>query len=249
MPTIKSLCLAGAVLLSTSLPSTALEVRDDYGGLVNHYFHRFRALERSGEPVEILGPCASSCTFYIVLRNVCIDKRAALGFHAVRNSESGKIVREVTDWMLEFYPPWVREWLAKNGGLTVQKLWMSASYAQKFLPACESKEWKQSLAWRLAARPIGAQIEAAGVPIPRMKPVMGAVQETEVIEPSNPVSGPDLTRTSDEELREIAFDLEQECRGGSFKYASSQSLICDLRNAAFAELDRRGFCYEQISAE
>jgi hypothetical protein len=55
----------------------------------------------------------------------------------------------------------------------------------------------------------------------------------------------DFTGIKDERLREIAFDLDQKCRGASFQYESSKEFICTLREEAWEEMDQRGYCYYQ----
>ncbi len=62
-----------------------VRVTRDLGGEVSSYIHKFESIRDSGERLVIDGPCLSACTLFtaIIPRDqVCVTRRAVLGFHA-----------------------------------------------------------------------------------------------------------------------------------------------------------------------
>jgi hypothetical protein len=83
--------LAGAlasVFVTAFLSGTAsadMRIVNDPGGEVSSYVLKFNKVRATGQRVVIDGPCLSACTLLtgIVPRHqVCVTKRAVLGFHA-----------------------------------------------------------------------------------------------------------------------------------------------------------------------
>ncbi len=58
-----------------------LVVSNDRGGLVRQRDTEIRALQQSGQPVQLRGRCLSACTMYLSLPNVCVAPQATFGFH------------------------------------------------------------------------------------------------------------------------------------------------------------------------
>lgn len=56
-------------------------VHADPGGPLEQRHSEVRALQASGDRVELRGICNSACTMYLGLDNVCIDRGASFGFH------------------------------------------------------------------------------------------------------------------------------------------------------------------------
>jgi hypothetical protein len=69
------------VLAKTCTPAKALDVQNDNGGNVAEYVDKVAQLRATGERVEVLGQCLSSCTLYMALDNICTDRGAVWGFH------------------------------------------------------------------------------------------------------------------------------------------------------------------------
>lgn len=98
----------------------------DYGGLVDEYKARFAMLRDRGERVVIDGICNSACTLLlgIIPRNrVCVTPRASLGFHTAyidKRWTGGLHVMSNagTADLVSYYPPEVKDWINRNGGLT-----------------------------------------------------------------------------------------------------------------------------------
>ena len=105
--------------------SAEVRITNDPGGEVASYVQKFQQIRASGERVVIDGPCLSACTLLtgIIPRDqVCVTSRAELGFHAASyyDDASRSLVptREGSRVVMRLYPPAVRAWIARRGGLT-----------------------------------------------------------------------------------------------------------------------------------
>jgi len=119
--------LAGALASALAFNVASAEVRivGDPGGEVSSYVRKFMEVRDSGDRVVIDGPCLSACTLLtgIVPRDrVCITRRAMLGFHAASYyddaSQSLVPTREGSRVVMRVYPPQIRGWIERHGGLT-----------------------------------------------------------------------------------------------------------------------------------
>jgi hypothetical protein len=123
---MKIAVLAGAVAaaLTVSTVHAAVRIKADTGGQIGPYLENLVALRGSGERVIIDGPCLSACTLVlstIPRSRICVTPRAVLGFHApVVVDENGRKFRsrDVTRAIDASYPPAVRAWIKRHGGLT-----------------------------------------------------------------------------------------------------------------------------------
>jgi hypothetical protein len=109
----------------------ALRITDDRGGNIGAYWSHFSAVRDSNEQVIIDGRCSSACTLVLGLvpsRRICVTKNAVFGFHAAwRPGFLGLPVANApgTRTLLSSYPPAIRQWIARNGGLTDKMLYLS----------------------------------------------------------------------------------------------------------------------------
>ena len=101
------------------------------GGMVEDYLRTFAQIRQSGERVIIDGPCLSACTLVlstISKSRICVTRRAILGFHAAQwvDLRSGRVSRapEATRIVTQSYPPGVRAWIKKRGGLTGKPIYL-----------------------------------------------------------------------------------------------------------------------------
>lgn len=116
----------GVALTLLALTPALADVRivASTGGVVGSYLNFFSQVRRSGERVIIDGPCLSACTLVLstVPRNrICVTSRAVLGFHAPEIvDEKGRSYRsrEATRLVTASYPPAIRAWIKRNGGLS-----------------------------------------------------------------------------------------------------------------------------------
>ena len=124
--------LALIVQVTMSVPATAtVRIADDRGGNIGEYWSRFTALRDAKEQVIIDGICSSACTMVlgIVPRDrICVTDNATLGFHAAYRPGflGSRVVNEpATRTLMSIYPDPVRQWLAHNGGLGPETIYLS----------------------------------------------------------------------------------------------------------------------------
>jgi hypothetical protein len=137
-----TLALVLAVL--AVLPARAdLVIRSSPGGWVTDYLATFARVRQSGEKVIIDGPCLSACTLVLSTvpsNRICVTKRAVLGFHAPRiiDRRSGKTARapEATRIVIDSYPPGLRAWIKKRGGLSQKLIYLRGRELQAMYRRC-----------------------------------------------------------------------------------------------------------------
>ncbi len=111
------------VLLGLTPASATVRISEDRGGRIVTYLYKFAQIRASGERVVIDGTCASACTMILgaVPRDhICVTPRASLGFHAAwEYGARGEQVASPggTKFLLETYPPAIRRWISRHGGL------------------------------------------------------------------------------------------------------------------------------------
>lgn len=115
------------VALLVAAPAHAdLRITRDHGGYVEQYKEKYERVRKRGERVIIDGICNSACTlvFGIVPMNkVCVTPRASLGFHQAYYDKAFTFGMKVTSYegtadLMSYYPPTVKDWISRNGGLT-----------------------------------------------------------------------------------------------------------------------------------
>ena len=125
--------LVAALIFVLVMPIARAEVRilSSPGGLVGDYLQLFARVRQSGERVVIDGPCLSACTLVlstIPKNRICVTRRAVLGFHAPRRvgRRSGRMSgsSEATRIVTQSYPPGVRAWIKKQGGLSRKLIYL-----------------------------------------------------------------------------------------------------------------------------
>jgi hypothetical protein len=122
---VRRFIFAIALTLIAAVPAPAdVRIMASLGGPVGGYLTFFSKVRQSGERVIIDGPCLSACTLVlstIPRSRICVTPRAVLGFHApVVVDENGRKFRsrDVTRAVDASYPPAVRAWIKRHGGLT-----------------------------------------------------------------------------------------------------------------------------------
>jgi len=116
------------LVLTTTAASADYRITRDHGGLVDEYKAKYARLRDSGERIIIDGICNSACTLVlgiVPLNRVCVTPRASLGFHQAyydkRWTAGVKVASaEGTADLVSYYPSTVKEWIQRNGGLTLQ---------------------------------------------------------------------------------------------------------------------------------
>jgi hypothetical protein len=127
MRTLFSSLLLPLMLLAT--PARAdLHITRDHGGYVEEYKAKYQRIRDRRERVIIDGICNSACTlvFGIVpLNKICVTPRASLGFHQAYYDKAFTFGIKVTSLegtseLMSYYPQPVKDWIARNGGLTTE---------------------------------------------------------------------------------------------------------------------------------
>jgi hypothetical protein len=119
----------GALALKPPRPKTVLY--DEPGGGVQWYIERWRAVDASGNDVEIRGSCASACTLVMAVvpaDRICFGDAASLRFHM--SSRFDVPTAETAQWMLDQYPQDIRLWIMAKGGvekMTIEQMWTLAA--------------------------------------------------------------------------------------------------------------------------
>jgi len=140
-----AIAIAGLVAALSVAPASATVVLSgDAGGKMEDYTARFQQVRASGDNVIIDGTCLSACTMVLgmVPRNrLCATQNAVLGFHAAwMYDESGNRVASPsgTRGLLKNYPPAVRAWIARNGGLKPDMMYLRGGALAAIIPPCNS---------------------------------------------------------------------------------------------------------------
>jgi hypothetical protein len=120
--------IALAMIAASSAARADLRITRDHGGYVEEYKVKYHRIRERGERVIIDGICNSACTlvFGIVPMNkICVTPRASVGFHQAYYDKSFTFGMKVTSAdgtadLMSYYPQPVKDWIARQGGLTPQ---------------------------------------------------------------------------------------------------------------------------------
>ncbi len=119
--------VAGALASALVISAASAEVRiaNDPGGEISSYIRKYAQMRDAGERLVIDGPCLSACTLFTALiprDHVCVTRRAVLGFHAASYYDDVRRslvpTRSGTRLVMRIYPPQIRRWIERHGGLT-----------------------------------------------------------------------------------------------------------------------------------
>ena len=148
-----------AAVVSTALSFTSVFateiIRGDIGGKMRDYTTHFRQLRGSGEPVVIAGTCVSACTMVLGLvpsDRICATHNAVLGFHAAwmfDNSGKRVVSPSGTEDLMRTYPPPVRAWVMRHGGLTSKMIFLRGHDLAAIVRPCSSHVASDSGAKRI----------------------------------------------------------------------------------------------------
>ncbi|MGA7431501.1 MAG: hypothetical protein WBQ24_00955 [Xanthobacteraceae bacterium] len=143
---LASALLSCVVLIGSVFTSSAfadVRIVNDLGGEVSSYVEKFQEMRAAGDRVVIDGPCLSACTLLtgIIPRDkVCVTSRAALGFHAASyyDDASRSLVptKEGSRVVMRLYPPAIKAWIGRHGGLTPTLMFMRGRELAALYPTC-----------------------------------------------------------------------------------------------------------------
>jgi hypothetical protein len=129
------------VMIGMASAFAHVRIHDDRGGQIGAYLARYHALRVSGERVEIDGTCASACTMLlgIIPRDrICVTSRATFAFHAAWDPapEGHAASKAGTRILWSNYPPDVREWIVRHGGLQSRMIYLQGPELLEMFPIC-----------------------------------------------------------------------------------------------------------------
>jgi hypothetical protein len=134
LPSAAALCFALLVVASVpTVAMAAIRIADDRGGNIGVYWSRFVSIRDAKEQVVIDGTCSSACTMVLGIvpyDRICVTRNAQLGFHAAwRPGFLGfRVINEpATRTLMGFYPNSVRQWIARNGGLGFDTIYLAGA--------------------------------------------------------------------------------------------------------------------------
>ena len=85
----------------------------EYGGRYARFDPVVSQYNQSGELFRIEGHCQSSCTLFLGIRNVCIDRNATLLFHSAHDDKRN-VSPSLTTHMLSAYNASLRNYVTAN---------------------------------------------------------------------------------------------------------------------------------------
>jgi hypothetical protein len=147
-PTLLTAALA-ATLISSSAAQATIRLANDPGGLIAAYEARFARARASGERIVIDGSCLSACTLAIGMvprEQICATPRAVLGFHAAwQPTPFGKAISfPATQQMMNIYPPEIRAWIGRHGGLHPNLIYLRGQELAEYVPACTDSDVQEA---------------------------------------------------------------------------------------------------------
>lgn len=90
MKALKSLALAGLLMIHAVTPSHGLVINNDPGGVIVDFVKKYSDICDRGEKVVVDGECDSSCTIFLGIlpkQSYCATPNALLGFHTASTRE------------------------------------------------------------------------------------------------------------------------------------------------------------------
>jgi hypothetical protein len=105
--------LATILLLFATSATAGNNAGYEFGGRYARFDPVVSQYNQSGELFRIEGHCQSSCTLFLGIRSVCIDRNATLLFHAAHD-RSQNVSPSLTSHMLGAYNARLRNYVTAN---------------------------------------------------------------------------------------------------------------------------------------
>jgi hypothetical protein len=128
---VRCAAMAGALMVvGVGSASAEVRIQRDFGGQIGPYLYKYAAMREAGHNVVIDGPCLSACTLALAViprERICMTSNAVLGFHAAWSpGADGRPVKSAggTRLLMAVYPPAVRSWIRKRGGLNGKTIFL-----------------------------------------------------------------------------------------------------------------------------
>ncbi|HWX07407.1 MAG TPA: hypothetical protein VN065_16390 [Bradyrhizobium sp.] len=104
---------AAALLLVSTSAIAGNNAGFEMGGKYARFDPVVSQYDQSGELFRIEGHCQSSCTLFLGIRNVCVDRNATLLFHAAHD-RGQNVSPSLTSHMLGAYNAGLRNYVTAN---------------------------------------------------------------------------------------------------------------------------------------
>jgi hypothetical protein len=105
--------LVAVLLLFTTPAMAGTNAGFEMGGRYARFDPVVSQHDQSGELFRIEGHCQSSCTLFLGIRNVCVDRNARLLFHAAHD-RGRNVSPSLTSHMLGAYNASLRDYVTAN---------------------------------------------------------------------------------------------------------------------------------------
>ena len=105
--------IAAVLLLISSSAIAGNNAGYEMGGNYSRFDPVVSQYNQSGELFRIEGHCQSSCTLFLGIRNVCIDRNATLLFHSAHDNKRN-VSPSLTTHMLDAYNASLRNYVTAN---------------------------------------------------------------------------------------------------------------------------------------
>ena len=105
--------IAAALLLVSTSAMAGNNAGFEMGGRYARFDPVVSQYNQSGELFRIKGHCQSSCTLFLGIRNVCVDRNATLLFHAAHD-RGQNVSPSLTSHMLGAYNASLRNYVTAN---------------------------------------------------------------------------------------------------------------------------------------
>ncbi|WP_342361128.1 hypothetical protein [Terrarubrum flagellatum] len=105
-------------ILAAAASVAHAETSDRYskGGAYRPFQEAIQRNNASGELFRIRGSCASNCTLFLGLNNVCVERSAKLLFHAGHDRDDATVINAVaTQRMTDAYNAKLRQYVLSHG--------------------------------------------------------------------------------------------------------------------------------------
>jgi hypothetical protein len=143
-PAIVAVVTVFAALTFAAPADADVRITSDPGGEVLSYVNKYREMRTSGEHLVIDGPCLSACTLFTAFvppNQVCVTRRAILGFHAASYYDDARRsmvpTRAGTRLVMRMYPAAIRHWIEQHGGLTPRIMKMQGNDLAALYRTCQ----------------------------------------------------------------------------------------------------------------
>lgn len=96
-------------------------------------------MEQEGLQVQLKGYCASACTLFLRIDNVCVFEGTQLQFHAPYYGNPRTMIAwsdKLTVDLSKYYPPKILKWIENNGGLTEHLITLEGPELDAMYPRC-----------------------------------------------------------------------------------------------------------------